>query len=199
MKRTLAILGVVLVLLIAYAAWPLFGLKQIVDSVQQKDVASLSQRIDAAALKRSLVDQIALAYLHVSGKDKGLNQFETRVALAAAAALAGPQVDAMLKPDKLMELLRDGGTDKLGNVGQVMAVPQLQLPNMRNFFRLVRNTEYSGTSFAIVLPLASDENTGYRLRLTLENWTWKLSGVGLPQDVRTRIASEIVRRSDRPT
>ena len=196
MKRTLQVLAVILAVLIAYAVWPLAGLKQIVDSVQQNDVTSLSQRIDAPALKRSLIDQIALAYLHETGKDKGLNPIEMRLALAAAAALAGPQVDAMLKPESLMDLLRQGGTDKLAGVGGI-GVPQLEAPNLGNLWRLIRNTEYSGRVFSIVLPLAGDESTGYRVQLTLTNWTWKLSGIGLPQDVRTRIASEIVRRSGR--
>ena len=190
MKRTLQVLAVILAVLIAYAVWPLAGLKQIVDSVQQNDVTSLSQRIDAPALKRSLIDQIALAYLHETGKDKSLNPIEMRL------ALAGPQVDAMLKPESLMDLLRQGGTDKLAGVGGI-GVPQLEAPNLGNLWRLIRNTEYSGRVFSIVLPLASDESTGYRVQLTLTNWTWKLSGIGLPQDVRTRIASEIVRRSGR--
>ena len=50
MKRTLQVLAGILAGQIAYAVWPLAGLKQIVDSVQQNDVTSLSQRIDAPAL-----------------------------------------------------------------------------------------------------------------------------------------------------
>jgi hypothetical protein len=50
--------------------------------------------------------------------------------------------------------------------------------------------------FSIVLPLASDTSSGYRLQLTLEDWTWKLSGIGLPQDVQAKIAAEIVRNSN---
>jgi hypothetical protein len=191
MRRTLQIVAVVFVVLIAYLAWPLFGLKQIVDAVQSKDVSSLAQRIDAPALRRSLVEQIALAYLHASGKDKGLSPLETRLAIAAAAALAGPKVDAMLKPDSLLQLLRQGQTDSVGDLAEV-GLPRLQAPNLRNLYRVMRNTEYSGTVFSILLPLTSDEEEGYRLQLTLESWTWKLSGIRLPEAVRTRIANEIV-------
>jgi len=194
MKRAFQIFAVALVLLIAYMAWPLFGLKEIVEAVQRRDVASLSNRIDVPSLRRSLVAQIALAYLRTSGKQNGLSPLETRVAVAAAAALAGPRVDAMLKPERLMELLAQGGTQRLGDVAQ-LGVPGLQAPNLHNLYRLVRNTQYSGTVFSIVLPLTSDESSGYRLQLTLEHWTWQLSGIGLPQDIQTKIAAEIMRNS----
>jgi len=194
MKRAFQILAAAIVLLVAYAAWPLFGLKKIVDAVQSRNVSSLTERVDAVSLRRSLVSQIALAYLRASGKLSGLNPFETRVAIAAAGALAAPRVDAMLKPDRLMELLAQGGTERLGDMAQ-LGVPELQAPNLHNLYRLIRNTQYSGTVFSVVLPLASDESSGYRLQLTLEDWTWKLSGIGLPQDVQTKIAAEIVRNS----
>lgn len=194
MKRALLISAIIVVLLIAYAAWPLLGVKKIVDAVQSRDVASLSERLDPVSLRRSLVGQIALAYLRASGKQAGLNPFETRVAVAAAAALAGPQVDAMLKPERLIELLAQGGTERFGDTAQ-LGIPELQAPNLHNLYRLIRNTQYSATVFSIVLPLASDESSGYRLQLTLENWTWKLSGVGLPQNVQAKIVAEIIRNS----
>lgn len=97
----------------------------------------------------------------------------------------------MLTPDKLMELLSQGGTEHLGDVAH-LAVPELQAPNLHNLYRLIRNTQYSGTVFSLVLLLSSDESSGYRLHLTLEDWTWKLSGIGLPQAVQTKIASEII-------
>jgi hypothetical protein len=194
MKRALQFFAVVFVLLVAYAAWPLFGLKKIVDAVQSRDVASLSARIDTAALKRSLVTQIALAYLRASGTQTGLSPLETRLAVAAAAAMARPRVDAMLTPDKLMELLSQGGTERLGDAVQ-LGVPSLLAPNLHNFYRLVRNTQYAGTVFSLVLPLTSDESSGYRLQLTLEDWTWKLSGIGLPQPIQAKIAAEIIRNA----
>lgn len=194
MKRALQIFAIALVVLVAYAVWPLFGLKKIADAVQSKDATSLSARLDVKAIKQSLVSQIALAYLRASGKQTGLSPLETRIAIAAAAALAGPRVDAMLTPDKLMMLLSQGGPGGFGNAVQLGA-PELQAPNLHNLYRLIRNTQYSGTVFSLVLPLTSDESSGYRLQLTLEDWTWKLSGIGLPQEVQKKIAVEVTRGS----
>jgi hypothetical protein len=198
MKRAFQFFAVVFVLLIAYAAWPLFGLKTIVDAVQSRDVVSLSERIDTAALKKSLVAQIALAYLRVTGKQNGLSPLETRLAIVAATAMAGPQVDAMLQPERLMELLTQGRTDRLGEAAQ-LGVPELQAPNLHNLYRLIRNTQYSGMTFSVVLPLTADEDSGYRLQLKLEDWTWKLSGIALPPDIQTKIATEIIHKSRRGT
>lgn len=190
MKRTFLVIGVLLVLLAAYAIWPLVGLQKIVAAAQARDTIELSQRIDPIALKQSLIGQIGRTYLRVSGKDHGLSDLEIRLALRVAAAMAGPQVDEMLKPDRLLELLQQSGTEQYGQLGQV-GLPRLEAPNFRNVFEIVRNTEYSGTKFSVLLPLASDEETGYRLHLTLQGTTWKLSGIGLPATVQTRIATDI--------
>jgi hypothetical protein len=192
MKRALQIFAVALVVLVAYAAWPLLGLKKLVDAVQSRDVASLSARVDVRAIKQSLVGQIALAYMRASGKQTG--PLETRIAMAAAMALAGPRVDAMLTPDQLMKLLSQGGAKHFGDAVK-LGVPELQTPNLHNLYRLIRNTQYSGTVFSLVLPLTSDESSGYRLQLTLEDWTWKLSGIGLPQNIQKQIAAEVIRHS----
>ena len=192
MKRAFQIFAVALVVLVAYAAWPLLGLKKLVDAVQSRDVASLSARVDVRAIKQSLVGQIALAYLRASGKQSG--PLETRIAMAAAMALAGPRVDAMLTPDQLMKLLSQGGAKRFGDAVQ-LGVPELQAPNLHDLYGLIRNTQYAGTVFSLVLPLTSDESSGYRLQLTLEDWTWKLSGIGLPQNIQKQIAAEVIRHS----
>lgn len=192
MKRTILFTAGILILLVAYGAWPLMGLKKIAEAVQTRDVVSLSERIDAAALKRSLVDQLGRTYLRVSGKDKGLSPLEIRIALQLASTLVGPRVDDMLKPEGLMDILAQGGAQSYGDIGQV-GLPRLEGPNLSNFFQIMRNTEYSGTRFSIILPLASDEHTGYRVQLTLDNWTWKLTGIGLPENTQIQIASEILR------
>lgn len=192
MKRTVLITVGILALLLAYGAWPLVGLKKISDAVQTRDVAALSERIDAVALKRSLVDQLGRTYLRVSGKEKGLSPLEIRIALQVASALAGPRVDDMLKSEGLMNLLAQGGSQPLGDAGQ-SGLTRLEAPNLRNLLQVMRNTEYSGTRFAIVLPLSASEQTGYRLQLILDDWTWKLSGIGLPEAIQTQIASEIMR------
>jgi hypothetical protein len=57
------------------------------------------------------------------------------------------------------------------------------------------NTERFGRDFSIIVPVTADTQTGYRIQLRLQNWTWKLVGIGLPDAVRTKIAEEIIKKA----
>jgi hypothetical protein len=96
---------------------------------------------------------------------------------------------ALLTPEALLQLLTEGGTGSLTQVG--ISPPQLESPNIGNLLRFGRNTEYSGRDFYILLPFASDEKTGYRLHLRVENWKLKLVGLRLPEAVQTTLVRKI--------
>ncbi|AMN43707.1 DUF2939 domain-containing protein [Rhodoplanes sp. Z2-YC6860] len=193
MKKVLLILPA-LVIAAAYYAWPFYGLHQISRAVARRDGAELAQRSDREALKRSLGDQIGRTYLRITGKDKELKDFQIAVAVRVAASLASGPIDALVTPEGLLELLDKSGSVAYGRVGLPTSP---QLPNFRNLSRVFSNTERFGRDFSIVLPLSADEQTGYRLQLRLENWTWKLSGVGLPEARQIALAQEIAKLQPR--
>lgn len=192
MKKTIVALIAVVALAAAYAVWPLWGMKELGDAVAARNASALAERLDTPRLKRSLVDQIGRTYLRVSGKDRGLSPLEMQIALRLAGAAAGPRVDDMLRPEALIKLLTHGGAGVYSQLG--LSAPRLEGPNLHNLAGIIRNTEYSGRDFYIVLPLSASERTGYRIRLRLEDWTWKLAGIGLPEAMRLRIAEEIQKR-----
>ena len=72
--------------------------------------------------------------------------------------------------------------------------PRLEAPNFKNLFRVMANTDRFGRDFSIVVPVTAEEETGYRIQLRLQNWTWKLVGIGLPDAVQTKIVEEIIRK-----
>ena len=74
MKKTLATFVVLFALFVAWSAWPFFGLYGLASAVRSGDPAAVEQRIDFPALRRSLADQVAIAYARVTGKriDRGL-------------------------------------------------------------------------------------------------------------------------------
>ncbi len=187
MKKIAYVTAAFLLLVLAYGVWPFVGLKHLADAVAARDTTALSELIDLPALKRSLVLQVARRYVELSGKAH--NQFEIGVAMQVASTLALAPVEAMLTPEALLQLLSEGGTGTLAQVG--ISPPRLEAPNIGNLLRFVRNTEYSGRDFYILLPFASDEKTGYRLHLRVENWTWKLVGLRLPEAVQTNLARKI--------
>lgn len=192
MKKIIVTLTAVVMLAAAYIVWPLWGMKELSDAVAARDASALAERLDAPRLKRSLVDQIARAYLKVSGKGRGLSSLEMQIALRLAGVAAGPRVDEMLKAEALLKLLTQGGAGADSQLG--LSAPRLEGPNLHNLAAIIKNTEYSGRDFYIVFPLSASKRTGYRIRLRLEGWTWKLAGIGLPEVACLRIAEEIQRR-----
>jgi hypothetical protein len=169
-KIVIAICGIGL-LYAAYWAWPLVGLYKISRAIAARDATELSARLDPASVKRSMSDQIARAYLGVSGKDKGLSDFKIRLAIRVAGAVAEPRVDGLLKPQALIHLLSEGGAGAYADV------------------------RISPPRFSIIVPVTADPQTGYRIQLRLQNWTWKLVGIGLPDALQTKIAEEIIKKA----
>jgi hypothetical protein len=191
-KIVIAICGIGL-LYAAYWAWPLVGLYKISRAIAARDATELSARLDPASVKRSMSDQIAWAYLGVSGKDKGLSDFKIRLAIRVAGAVAEPRVDGLLKPQALIHLLSEGGAGAYADVR--ISPPRLEAPNFKNLFRVMANTERFGRDFSIIVPVTADPQTGYRIQLRLQNWTWKLVGIGLPDALQTKIAEEIIKKA----
>jgi hypothetical protein len=199
MKRLFLALALFFAVAIAYAIWPFVGLMKIADAISRRDALELSARIIVPELKRSLIDQVALEYLKISGRDRRLSQLEVNLALGVARALADQYVTDMLQPEALFELLRER-TALLSKPGGLVA-PRLEAPNLRNLSMFLQNVDYAGSRFYVWMPFNSDRQTGYRLQLRLSAWTWKLAGLDLPEDVRIRIANELEQRSrtgDRP-
>jgi Protein of unknown function (DUF2939) len=62
MKRFILAFLVLLVLLIGYWAWPLFGLRALADALQVGDVAAINEKVDYARVRRSFTEQIIGAY-----------------------------------------------------------------------------------------------------------------------------------------
>ena len=176
-----------------YWAWPFVGLHKISRAIAARDASELSRRLDLPSVKRSMTDQIAGAYLRVSGRDKGLTGFQVRLAVRVASAVAEPRVDELLKPQALIHLLSEGGAGAYADVR--ISPPRLEAPNLRNLFRVMSNTERFGRDFSLIIPVTADTQTGYRIQLRLQNWTWKLVGIGLPDAVRTKIAEEIIKKA----
>jgi hypothetical protein len=110
--------------------------------------------------------------------------------------LAGPRIDEMLTPEALFDLLEKGGPSAYGEIG--LSKPSLfNTPNFRSLFRFLSNMERFGRDFSMLVPLSVDEKTGYRIHLRLEDWTWKLSELGLPEAVQASIAAEIAKSNNK--
>jgi hypothetical protein len=182
------------VLLLAYAAWPLLGLKTIADAVEARDAATIMDRLDAPELKRSLTEQLVRTYLKVTGKDQGLSPLAFNLAMRVGIGIAEPMVAEMMLPAALIALLKQSRTETFA-ASHVVPLEAWSAPNLRNLRGLLLGTEYAGQNFYVTVPLYAESAQGYRLRLKFSQWRWKLAGIELPEEVRVNIAREILRRN----
>jgi Protein of unknown function (DUF2939) len=193
MKRFWLVFLLFVVLLIAYWAWPFFGLRSLAVDLQSRDVAALNEQVDFERLRRSFTEQIIGAYLRVTGRANKLGALGSALASAAGGTIADPWVAEIINPENLIELLRgrsvstDLGATSL-NVGEL---PSL---SFRTALSAWLNTEYWLSRFSIGLPIDAPAAEQFRLRLQLLDWRWKLTGIQLPQKLSDQLAQELAKK-----
>ena len=194
MRWTARALVAVVVLLIAYLAWPLFGLKKIADAIAARDATAFTELLDVPELKRSLAVQIVLAYLRVTGKDQRLSPLARNLAVQAGVAIADAYVVEIVKAEALIDLLKQTRTETFAEPKAILRI--WGLPNLRNVAKLL-SSEYRGRNFYVTVPLSADAKDGFRLRLRLSQWEWRLAGIDLPEEIQFQLAQEFIKRSAR--
>jgi hypothetical protein len=193
MKRFWLIFLLFVVLLIAYWAWPFFGLRSLAADLQSRDPAALTEQVDFVRLRRSLTEQIVGAYLRVTGRANKLGTFGSALASAAGGTIADPWVAEIINPENLIKLLAGGSVStQLGatsfNVGEL---PSL---SFRTALSAWLNTEYWLGRFSIGLPVDAAAAEQFRIRLQLLDWRWKLTGIQMPQKLSDNLAQELAKK-----
>jgi hypothetical protein len=183
-----AILGSV-VLAIAVVLWPLFGLKMLADAVAARNAAKFMRLVDVHQLKRSFGGQIARAQLRVSNPGRRLSPFALNVATQAGVAAADAFMVKIVEADSLFDILQLSRIESFG--GPIAAPRAVAFPNLHNAGRLLAS-EFRGRNLYVTFPLSAEPGQGYRIRLRLSKWRWKLAGVELPDVVADRLARELM-------
>jgi hypothetical protein len=192
MKRTLSIVLVLVVALIGYALWPVYGLNKLRAAVQSRDSQALDQLVDYPLLRRSLTDQIVQAYLKVTGQGERLGGFGGQIAAGIGATIADPIVDKFLNSKALIELFTSGRVSAAAPGGADLSLSAVNLESaFGGAWDLFKNSEYGGRIYSISLPADASPEKRVRLRLRFSDWEWKLSGVRLPDEVTLRLAQEL--------
>ena len=192
MKRALSILLVLAVALVGYAAWPVYGLNNIRTVIEARNADALDKLVDYPELRRSLTEQIVQAYLKSSGKAQQLGALGTQVAAGVGATMADPMVEKLLNSKALIELFTGGRPGAAAAGGPDLSLAGISLNTaFSSGWQLFKNSEYSGGLYYVSLPPDAPADKRFRVRLRLSDWQWKLAGVGLPEDVKTRVAQEL--------
>jgi hypothetical protein len=192
MKKTIAAVAILLALFLAWSAWPFFALYDLAHAAQTGDVAGVERRVDFPALRRSLLNQIVIAYVRASGQriDQGLLGVTTTVA-------AEPLIASLVTPQTLIELMRSGWPKSVLADAPPPDTVAPQLGSPRDILRLYIAADYGIGSFRIALPLDAPPERRFQLRLDLSRWRWKLDTVVLPPALTDRLVRELTRLRER--
>jgi len=71
---------------------------------------------------------------------------------------------------------------KIESFGEQIAPHPLAFPDLHNVGKLLAS-ELRGRNFYVTVPLSAEPQQGYRVRLRLSKWKWKLAGVELPDHI----------------
>ncbi len=106
--------GILLALLAGagiYVGSALVSLSGLAEAARAGDGAGVIARTDVERLRRSLVDQIVLAYLKQLGKDRPVKPLERVLATTYGATVADAIIAKMLTEENLTRILKDGGIE----------------------------------------------------------------------------------------
>jgi Protein of unknown function (DUF2939) len=186
---------VLLILLLAtYFTWPLVGFYRIASAVESKNAAALAQRVEFPSLRRSLSQQVIAEYLKLTGKDEKLGRFRTGVATGVGAALAAPVIAQFLNAETLLDFLNKGSVKDGAKISSEVA--PFSGSSWRNAWQVWWHSEYGITRFHAYLPPDKPKSEQFKVGLSLRDWQWKLTDIGLPEHLRVQLAQELVRRKN---
>src|SRR3954468_18188959 len=147
MRKTAAAILILAGLSLGWFAWPFVGLYDLARAAQSRDVGKIEQRVDFAALGRSLSGQIVQTYSRLAG----LPVERGSLVAGLASAVADPIIARLLTRVTLAELLENGWPKTvLGD-----PPPAFQRPNwssLGNAWQLFANSEFGIGEFRLRLP-----------------------------------------------
>jgi hypothetical protein len=192
MRRAILTLVALIILVVAYSAWPFVALFDLVGAVRERDLAAVAARVDVGALSRSLSEQIMRGYARVAGLPA--SPLAQQLVISLGAGVADPLVEKMVTPEAVADLIR------IGWPVAVLGSKPDDVPGISyrgDGWKLYLACEYGFDEFRLWLPIDKPIPEQYRVTLRRSGLTWKLSGVVLPEAVQDRFAQEIVKATSR--
>lgn len=212
MRRSLWIVGILCLLLLAYILWPVVGFYRLASAIEAKDSVALANLVDFPALRKSLTKQLVHAYLEMTGKKREkqkkprLSLIERTVAIGMGTSIAEPIIVQLVNEKTLLDLLTKGriglkgegggggggGKDSARELSELAPFSKQMAPSA---WQIWSSTEYRGNDVFTYLPPDKARDEQFRVKFTLSGWQWKLSGLELPEPmveefVRDLIANE---------
>src|SRR5437870_66587 len=105
MRKIIATVVVLSLILIGYTAWPLYNLFVLVRAIETRDVDTVMRHVYFDQVRISLTNQVVAAYVRRTGIQ--ISPLARSMA-AAALSIADPVVKKLISPEALSELLAVG-------------------------------------------------------------------------------------------
>jgi hypothetical protein len=193
MRKTIATLVVLSLILVGYMAWPLYDLFVLVRAFETRDVGTVTRHVYFDRVRISLTDQIVAAYV----RRIGIQMSPLARSMAAAAlSIADPVVKKLISPEALSELLAVGWPVAVvpdpppGTIG-------ITRSTMGTIWQVFANSEYGLGRFEVAAPAALPPQQRFGLTFRLLQWRWRLVAVTLPENIQNLLADELIKATRR--
>ena len=188
---TVAALGL---MWLGYIAWPLYDLYALVNAFEKRDVHTVVRHVYFDSVRRSLADQILIAYVQRTGV-----QLSPRLQGVAAAALviAEPVLSKVISPEALSEFLTTGWPMRVvpevpaGTIG-------ISSKDLVNAWQVFAASVYGFARYSISLPQSVSPTYRFTLTFKLLRWHWELTSITLPESIQNLLADELIQAMKAP-
>jgi hypothetical protein len=193
MRKTIATLVVLSLILIGYTAWPLYDLFVLVRAIETRDVGTVTRHVYFDRVRISLTDQVVAAYVRRTGIQ--ISPLARSMA-GAALSIADPVVKKLISPEALSELLAVGWPVAVvpdpppGTIG-------ITRSTMGTIWQVFANSEYGLGRFEVAAPAALPPQQRFGLTFRLLQWRWRLVAVTLPENIQNLLADELIKATRR--
>ena len=189
MRKNIAALLVLFALWVGYLVWPFASLIAVVRAAEAGDAAAISERVNFPSLRRSLAAQVIQTYARLNG----MSLDGAGLTVGLGASFADPFIEKLLSPAALADLLRNGWPKAIFSDGPA-GTPGFSLGTLGDALSLYWNSDYGIGEVRVSVPASQPKEKQFRVELALNDWTWKLSGLGLPRDLQERLARELMKQ-----
>ena len=103
-----------------------------------------------------------------------------------------------LSLERLLDLLGKGSVSTDPSLRSGLAAP-FAASSFGSPWQVWLNSDYSGRTFYVTVPVDRPSEQRFRIRLRLVHWDWKLLALDLPESTKTHLVEEFAKGDGRST
>ena len=182
MRWILVIILALIVLLAGYSVWPIYDLYRIASAVETRNSAALRELVDFPSLRVSLIKQVL-----DSDRQRAAKSVVRSESLATGIGWA-----KTFHSERLLDLLGKGSVSTEAALRSSFAAP-FAPDSLGSAWQIWLNSDYSGRTFYVTVPVDRPSDQHFRIRLRLIHWNWKLLALDLPESTKMHLVQELAR------